>query len=115
MTTWVRLRSSTTTSSWTSPAFRLLALSAMSRPLSLLDGLLGPNAHTSGRHHQLPAHVAVLGDGLGEVELSSAPSFALPRLARLRLRNEDVARSHLAVVLVVLLGVEPGSTSASGA
>src|SRR5439155_17751455 len=113
MTTCVRLRSSTTTSSWVSPAFRFLAERAISvLPSALLDGLLGAHADAARRHHQFPVLVAVLGDGFGEVELPAAATLALPRLARLGRGDEDVAGADLAVVLVVLLGVETGAAAA---
>src|SRR5439155_7767389 len=59
--------------------------------------------------------VAVLGDRLGADELAGATAFLLPRGAGLGRAREDIAGLEVAVVLVVLLGVEatPPATAPS--
>src|SRR5215218_7804633 len=107
MTIWVRLRSSTTTSECLSPTLRSLALSAIVRSSSaLLDDFLGANADALNRHDELAVLIEVLGDGLGEDQLSAPLPRLLIRLARASHRSQHVTGAKVAVVLEVLLGVE---------
>src|SRR4051812_11114480 len=113
MTSWVRLRSSTTTSECVSPTFSSLALSAMSLLLSLLclgpsalDDLLGADADAGGGDDQLVVRVVVLGDRLGEDQLPAPLALLLVGLAGPDHGVEHVAGPEVAVVLEVLLGVQ---------
>ncbi len=92
-----------------SPCFTL----AMSR-LLLHDGL-GAHADAACSDDELAVLIAVLGHRLGEDELAAPAALLLPRVARLCRARQHIAGAQRAVVLEVLLGVEPAATTPSAA
>src|SRR5215207_5104320 len=87
----------------------------MMPPSLLLDRLLGAHADAARGDDEVAVLIAVLGDGLGEDQLASAPPLLLPRLAGTGLGGEHCARGEGPVVLVVLLGVQGAGIAATGA
>src|SRR5262249_38830483 len=108
-TIWVRVRSSTNTSSRLSPTFTSFARSAIGSAL-LGDGTLGHDADGAGGDDELAVLIVVLGHR-GAEEKFPGPALLLPSLARLAAGMQQVPGAQRSVVREVLLGVEASATS----
>src|ERR1035437_10734657 len=78
-----------------------------SPPSTLIHRTLGRHADAARRHHQLAFLVAVFRDAFAERQLAGALAFLLPGLADLRLHRQHVAGTRMAVIFVMLLGMQP--------
>ena len=85
----------------------------MCPPLTPIDDALGAHTDGSGRDHEFAVLIAILRDGLSELELSGAAALFLPASARPAFNREPVARTQVTVVLEVLLGVKATAPASS--